>query len=188
MRPALLLFAILLSALPSQVQAQAQPRPPTPSVPTPPAPAPRFWYSTTSADGGYTVDMPGKDVDRRVDDQGPKGQPVISHLQEVSLDGGNAYFGMVWTRIAAPKTAADAERTLMQVRDSTAKALQGTLMTTRPAKYGSFAGLEYVIQAGPNATRSRYRSFIVGNRLIQQVYSGVTGSGNSADVRKFHNR
>lgn len=76
----------------------------------------------------------------------------------------------------------------MQVRDSTAKALQGTLMTTRPAKYGSFAGLEYVIQAGPNATRSRYRSFVVGNRLIQQVYSGVTGSGNSADVRKFHNR
>ncbi len=186
MRPALLLFAFLLFALPSQAQAQAQSRPPTPSAPTPPAPAPRFWYSTASADGGYTVDMPGKAVDRRVQIKGANGLPVISYLQEVSLDGGNAYFGMVWTRIAAPKTTAEAEKMLMQVRDNTAKALQGALITTRPARYGNFIGLEYVVQAGPNATRSRYRSFIVGNRLVQQVYSGVTGSENSPDVRKFH--
>ena len=186
MRLALLLFAFLLFALPSQAQAQAQPRPPTPSAPTPPAPAPRFWYSTASVDGGYTVDMPGKAVDRHVQIKGANGLPVVSHLQEVNLDGGNAYFGMVWTRIAAPKTAAEAEKMLTQVRDNTAKALQGVLITTRPAKYGSFAGLEYVIQAGPNATRSRYRSFIVGNRLIQQVYSGITGTENSPDVRKFH--
>jgi len=187
MRPALLLFAILLFAVPSQAQAQAQPRPPTPSVPTPPAPAPRFWYSTSSADGGYTVDMPGKAVDRRLEVKGANGLPVVSHLQEVNLDGGGSYFGMVWTRLPAPpKTVADAEKTLMQLRDNTARALQGTLITTRPAKYGSFVGLEYVVQAGPNATRSRYRSFIVGNRVVQQVYSGATGSENSPDVRKFH--
>lgn len=187
MRPALLLFAFLIFAVPSQAQAQAQSRPPAPSVPTPPAPAPRFWYSTSSADGGYTVDMPGKAVDRRLEAKAANRLPVISHLQEVNLDGGNAYFGMVWTRLAAPpKTVAEAEKTLTQLRDNTAKALTGTLITTRPAKYGSFAGLEYVIQAGANATRSRYRSFIVGNRLIQQIYSGTTGTENSPDVRKFH--
>lgn len=194
MRPAFAFIALLLFAMPSQAQAQnqQQPRPPAtrPAVappPAAPAPAPRFWYSTSSADGGYTVDLPGKAVERSVQVKGANGLPVISHLQEVNLDGGSAYFGMVWTRLAVPpKNAADAEKMLMQVRDNTNKVLQGALMTTRPAKYGNFSGLEYVVESGPNATRSRYRSFIVGNRLVQQVYSGTTGSENSPDVRKFH--
>lgn len=181
MRPALAFCALLLFALPSQAHAQQRPVSPAPTNP-----APRFWYSTSSTEGGYTVDMPGKAIERQLEVKGAGRIPVVSHLQEVTLDNGKTYFGMVWTRIVIPKSGAEAEKALMRVRDQTTAALKGTLMTTRPAKYGSIAGLEYVIEAGPEATRSRYRVYLVGDRVIQQIYSGTTGSENSPDVRKFH--
>lgn len=165
------LLALLLCALPSQAQAQAQPR---------------FWHSASGADGAYAVEFPGKPAQRKLDVNGAQGKVVTSWLQEVTLDGGATYYGMVWTRIPPPNTPAEAEKMLMQTRDRTAAALKGTVMTTRPVKQGSVTGIDYVIEAGPNATRSRYRSFVVGSVMLQQVYSGVTGSENSANVRKFH--
>lgn len=169
------LLALLLCALPSQAQAQAQGQA-----------QPRFWHSASGADGAYAVEFPGKPAQRKLDVNGAQGKVVTSWLQEVTLDGGATYYGMVWTRILPPKTPAEAEKMLMQTRDRTAAALKGTVMTTRPVKHGSVSGIDYVIEAGPNATRSRYRSFVVGGVMLQQVYSGVTGSENSADVRKFH--
>jgi hypothetical protein len=181
MRPALAFCALLLLAVPSQPEAQQRPAPTAPANP-----APRFWYSASSADGGYTVDMPGKVVERRLEIKSAGRPPVVSHLQEVNLDGGKTYFGMVWTRVVVPKSDAEIEKTLMRMRDQTTAAMKGSLITTRAAKYGSFQGLEYVIEAGPEATRSRYRVYFVGDRIVQQVYSGTTGSENSPDVRKFH--
>lgn len=169
-----------------------QPRPPAnqpapaPAQPAPAAPSPRSWQTATSKDGGFSVDLPAKAVEKRIDLKDAKGQPITSFLQEVTLDANQTYFGTVWTRIPLPADEQAVEKKLTSVRDGTRVALKGTLITTRPIRQGKFLGLDYVIEAGPKATRFRYRSFIVGDRLIQLVYSGKTGSENSAEVRKFH--
>lgn len=183
---------LLLGICASVALAQNQPPPRTAASPATTAPAqpatptPRFWRTVTSTEGGYSVEMPDAPVDRRMDVKNAKGQVVPTYLQEVGLDGGQTYFGMVWTR-SPPLTDAKAiEKRLNEVRDGTRAALQGTLITTRPIRYRSVQGLDYVIESGPKANRFRYRLFLVGDRLIQQVYSGPTGSENSPDVRKFH--
>jgi hypothetical protein len=190
MRPALLLTAALVLALPSlgHSQSRPQPAPQAPAARPQPSPVatPRAWQMVFNREGGYQVELPGRPKDRRIDQKAANNQTVASYLQEVSLDNGDTYFGMVWTQITPPKDAAEAEKMMIRVRDTTAAALKGTLITTRPARLGEYQGLEYVIEAGVTATRFRYRVYIVGNRLVQQVYSGVTGSENSPDVRRFH--
>jgi hypothetical protein len=190
MRSALAILALVAVALPVPAQGQApQQRPVTQpgSLPAQPAPSPRFWYAIDNAAGGYSVDMPGKPIDRQLEVRIAAGKSIPVFLQEVSLDNGATYFGMIWRQLTVvPKDAAGIERELLSARDATTQSLKGTLITTRPVKHGPLNGLDYVVQAGPQGTRYRYRIFIAGNRMVQQAYSGVTGSENSPDVRKFH--
>ncbi|MGE0153749.1 MAG: hypothetical protein AB7R90_14125 [Reyranellaceae bacterium] len=189
MRPAPLLLVLLALALPAQGWSQPAPPANRPAAAAPlPSAAPtlRVWRSVASAEGGYRVELPGNPAERRVEQKDAGGRLIVSHLQEVSLDGGQTYFAMVWTQIGVPVDAAETEKLLTRVRDGTTAALKGTLITTRAAALGSLQGLDYVIEAGPAATRYRYRVFVLGHRIVQQVYSGRTGSENSPEVRKFH--
>jgi hypothetical protein len=190
MRSVLATLVLIAFALPVLAQGQApQQRPATQpgTLPTQTAPSPRFWYTVENAAGGFSVDMPGKPVDRQMNFRTAGGKPFAVFLQEVSLDAGATYFGMIWRQLdVVPKDAAGIERELVIARDGTTQNLKGTLITTRPIKHGALSGIDYVIEAGAQSTRYRYRTFIVGNRIVQQAYSGVTGSENSPDVRKFH--
>jgi hypothetical protein len=190
MRSVLATLALIAFTLPVPAQGQApQQRPATQpgSLPAQTAPSPRFWYTVENAAGGFSLDMPGKPVDRQMNFRTAAGKPIPVFLQEVSLDNGTTYFGMIWRQLdVVPKDSGAIERELLSARDATTQSLKGTLITTRPIKHGALSGLDYVIEAGAQSTRYRYRSFIVGNRMVQQAYSGTTGSENSPDVRKFH--
>lgn len=188
MRSAFAILVFVVAALPFQLQAQSPQKPATQpaSPPAQSAPPPRFWYSVENAAGGFSVDMPGKPTERQMSFKTQAGKSIAVYLQEVLLDNGATYFGMIWRQLdAIPKDAGGIEKELLSTRDATTQSLKGTLITTRPVKLGALNGLDYVVQAGPQATRYRYRAFIVGNRLVQQAYSGVTGSENSPEARKF---
>jgi hypothetical protein len=188
MRSVLATLALIAFVLPVPAQGQQQ-RPVTQpgSLPTQTAPSPRFWYAVENAAGGFSVDMPGKPVDKQMNFRTAGGKPFAVFLQEVSLDAGATYFGMIWRQLdVVPKDAAGIERELVIARDGTTQNLKGTLITTRSIKHGALSGIDYVVEAGAQSTRYRYRTFIVGNRMVQQAYSGTTGSENSPDVRKFH--
>jgi hypothetical protein len=188
MRSVLAILVFVVAALPFQLQAQSSQKPAAQpaSQPAQPAPSPRFWYAIENATGGFSVDMPGKPAERQLNFRDQAGKSIAVFLQEVLLDNGATYFGMIWRQLdAVPKDASGIEKELLSTRDATMQSLKGTLITTRSIKLGALNGIDYVVQAGPQATRYRYRAFIVGNRLVQQAYSGATGSENSPEARKF---
>jgi len=139
---------------------------------------PLVWNTVTSTEGGYRVEMPGKPAERRIE---------ATTLQEITLDDGGLYFAMLWTPVATPPTdKAAIQKYLFAVRDRTAAALKGSVITTRAIERGSHPGIDYLVESPGSAIRNRYVVLLVGNKVVQQAYSGPTGTENSPDVKKFH--
>ena len=139
---------------------------------------PLVWNTVGSTEGGYMAELPGKPVERRID---------ATTLQEVSLDNGALYFAMLWTPVPTPPAdKAAIQKYLFTVRDRTAAALKGSVMTTKVIERGRHPGIDYIVESPGSAIRNRYVVLLVGNKVVQQAYSGPTGSENSPDVKKFH--
>ena len=105
----------------------------------------------------------------------------------MALEDGALYFAMLWTPTTVqPNDKAAVEKLLLGIRDRTAAALKGSVITTKGTERGRHQGIDYVVESPGSAVRSRYVVLLVGDRIIQQAYSGPTGTENSPDVKKFH--
>lgn len=148
---------------------------------------PPVWNTVGSAEGGYMAELPGKPVERRIDTKASSGQVLTTLLQEVSLENGTLYFAVLWTPVATPPTdKAAIQKYLFAVRDRTAAALKGSVITTKTIERGRHQGIDYIVESPGSAIRHRYVVLLVGSKIVQQAYSGPTGSENSPDVKKFH--
>lgn len=139
---------------------------------------PLVWNTVGSADGGYMAELPGKPLERRID---------ATTLQEVFLDNGALYFALLWTPVAKPPAdKAAIQKYLFAVRDRTTAALKASVITTQAIERGRHPGIDYIVESPGSAIRHRYVVVLVGNRVVQQAYTGPTGTENSPDVKKFH--
>ena len=158
---------LLVLALCSSLTAQAQP------------------VNFASGEGLYAVSFPGQPKESQREDKTLDGRAVVTHFQAV--EDGKRYFAMSWVQMpASPRNTLARNRVLESAATGALKSIPGgVLMSKRKVSVGKTAGLDYVVDAPRDAQRLRQRVFLVGDKLVQQTYSGPAGSETDASVKQF---
>jgi hypothetical protein len=115
---------------------------------------PGDWKLFTSAEGGYTVEMPGE-PSREVRSEGSDGSRIS--LQTATVRVPEKYTFAVTTtdyHEILPE-GSDAESFLTAMRDSTVTSSKGRLVSDKPIRLDRFLGREFLIEDGGNVIRIR---------------------------------
>ena len=138
-----------------------------------------------SKEARFTVSFPAQPKASQREDKTAEGRTVVTHFQ--SVEDGPRYYAMSWVQMpASPGDAKARERIMESAAGGALKSVQGGVLVSKAkASVGKTAGLDYVIDAPKDAQRLRQRVFLVGDKLVQQTYTGPAGSETEAGVKQF---
>ncbi len=141
----------------------------------------RNWQTVRDAKGIYAALLPGKA--EPYNEKNTNGEAAGHNIE---LDGGSLYYDIYWTD--APKApqekSAHASYLKARIEDSVAAA-NGNILSYQPIVLGGFIGAEATVDFPAMGGRLRQRHFVVGQRLVQQTWSGPPGGETGPDVEKF---
>lgn len=176
-------IALIALALGAAAGVSAQPA--GGAKPAPAATPATNWVKHTSSEAKFTVSFPSKPKESQREDKTPDGRAVVTHFQ--SVDDGKQYFATSWVLMpATPRDKQARDRVLDSASEGALKSVAGgTLVSKKKITLGKAAGLDYVIDVPKDSQRLRQRVFLVGDKLVQQTYSGPKGSETGASVKQF---
>lgn len=145
------------------------------------------WTVAAGPIGGYFVDFPGNPTVQQSNDGTRNGKPLISYLQGIEIDGGRIFYAVSSTDMGnGPKDDAERDTVLSNVRNSIVNSSPGNkLLSSTTVVVSGVTGLDFVFDVPAHQARIRYRLFIAGSKLVQQMASGTTGIESSPDTTRF---
>jgi hypothetical protein len=148
-----------------------------------------IWTVQAGPIGGYFVDFPGKPVVQQSNEGMRNNKPLISYLQGVELDGGRIFFAVSSTDMGnGPKDDGERDTVLSNVRNSIVNSNPGNkLISSASVVVSGVTGLDFIFDVPAHQARIRYRLFIAGSRLVQQMVSGMPGVETTPDAIRFAN-
>lgn len=145
----------------------------------PAAPAAGAWEKFTSAEGRFSILLPGKPEPNKQTADSPAG-PYTTHLF-VAKGAGQVYI-VGWVDYA-PTFRFDTQRELEANRDNFAKGAKAQVKGTTPIKLGTHPGIEFTAEGEQAIFRSRV--YVVGTRPYQLIAVWAKGQAEPPDVAKF---
>jgi len=139
----------------------------------------------SSPEARYRVSFPAAPKESQREDKTPDGRAVVTHFQVV--EDGKRYYAMSWVQMpAAPRDKIARDRILESAAAGALKSVPGGVLVSKGrVSVGSASGLDYVVDAPKETQRLRQRVFLVGDKLVQQTYSGPSGSETEPSVKQF---
>ncbi len=147
----------------------------------------RTWIVVGGPIGGYLADFPGQPSVQQSNDGMRNGKPLISYLQGIELDGGRIFYAVSSTDMGnGPKDDAERDTVLANVRNSIVNTSSGNkLMSSTAVVVSGVTGVDFIFDVPVHKARIRYRLFIAGSKLVQQMASGTPGIETSPDTTRF---
>ena len=180
-------LAISLIMLGLSAALRAQEHSPRPSI-TPNTTAPANtpvdnggWVKFTSDDGHFSVLMPEMPQDKTETVDSSHG-PYTTHLFIVK-DTTSVYL-IGWVDYD-PSFNFNRQAELEANRDNFVKGINATLISTRPATFDGYSGLEFTAESGDRIFKSRV--YMVGRRPYQIVIGSPKNLDDTAIVNRFFN-
>ena len=151
----------------------------------PPAALAQGWVDFSSTECRCAASFPGASRQTPREAKTPDGRKVVTQFREFTQGG--RYFAVSWLQMpGAPKDAAAKGRMLEAASAAALKANPGSAqLSKRSVTLGGVSGLAYAIDLPKDKTRVRQQIFVAGDRLVEQTYSGPTGSETGPDVERF---
>ena len=144
-----------------------------------PAAAAPAWEKFTSAEGKFSILMPGKPEPQKQTSQSPIG-PYTTYLF-IGRSSGQIYL-VGWVDYA-PSFTFDPQKEMEANRDNFAKGVEAQVKATTPIKLGTYSGIEFTGDSEKASFRSRV--YIVGKRPYQLIALWSKGEAEPPDIARF---
>jgi hypothetical protein len=142
-------------------------------------PAAVAWEKFTSAEGKFSIMLPGKPEPNKQTAESPYG-PYTTYLF-LAKDSGQVYI-VGWVDYA-PSFRFDTQKELEANRDNFAKGVKAEVKGTTPIKLGTYPGIEFTAENEQALFRSRV--YIVGKRPYQLIAMWGKRGAEPLDAAKF---
>lgn len=139
------------------------------------------WQLFTSAQGGFSIDMPGQPEASTQ----PSSGGATSYVFSASKDG-RSYMAS-YTDLPASASGFTPKQLLDSTRDGAATSSGGELVEEQEITLGQYPGRDFTLNVELLKNSIRQRAFLVGPRLYQIVTTGPGDDVNSADADRFFN-
>jgi hypothetical protein len=138
------------------------------------------WIEYRSAEGGFTVLLPGEpEVNTQLTDTDAGSVELTMALTEMD----NYAAGVSFNDIPAAAQA-DPDALLQGGRDGAAANLNGTVISDKPIELNGYPGIEFVVET-PGDLQYVARVFIVNDRLYQVLFLAAKDDIERFDVQAF---
>jgi hypothetical protein len=137
------------------------------------------WEKFTSAEGKFSIMLPGKPEPNKQTADSPHG-PYTTYLF-MARSSGQVYI-VGWVDYS-PSFRFDTQKELEANRDNFAKGVKAQLKNTTPIKLGVNPGIEFTAESEQAHFRSRV--YIVGKRPYQLIALWGKGQAEPPDAAKF---
>ncbi len=143
------------------------------------------WSDYQSRQARHYASFPGKTKETVKEGKTLSGTRVSTSLRELQL--GDRYYGTAWTLVPTPPVGSPAEARLLEIASNEAlKVAPGaTLVNKHAVVLDGLNGLTYVIDLPQTRTRLRQQIFLVSGVLVEQSYSGPTGTETEREAGRF---
>lgn len=144
-----------------------------------PAAAAVAWEKFTSAEGNFSIMLPGKPEPNKQTVDSPHGP----YTTQLFLARGSGQIYIVGWVDYAPSFRFDTQKELEANRDNFAKGVKAEVKGTTPIKLGTYPGIEFTAEGEQAHFRSRV--YIVGKRPYQLIAMWGKGSAEPLEASKF---
>jgi hypothetical protein len=145
------------------------------------------WQLFTSAEGGFSLLLPGKPTEQKQPVETNTGTiDAVMYITEVD---GTAY-GAGFSDFPGETSAVDPADVLAGARDGAVQNVNGTVVDEKPIELSGYPGLEIAIElpadaSAPDGAMYRARLYLIGNRLYQVIYVALKPADNPDDYQKL---
>jgi len=144
-----------------------------------------MWQVFSAPQARHSVDFPGHSKER-VQETALAGQKVSTYLREVEVGG--RYFGTAWTLVPGDSSSqASRDRILEVAATEAVRSSGGKLVWKHSVTLEGNRGLAYLIELPQGGTRLRQQLYVVTGMLVEQTYTGPSGTEDERDAGRFFN-
>ena len=108
--------------------------------------------------------------------------PYTTYLYSVVVDG--TIYMVGWVDYSSTFRF-DVAKEIAQNRDNFANGIKGKVVSERPIKFGSYSGIEFVVDTDNGTATAKARVIIVGTRPIMLIVVNGKGRDTAADAERF---